>query len=78
PGESPTAPDAPVIIVYTVKADEEVTLPTGKVKALKLERKVGDNLVEEYYTRGLGLVRRAFQGNTWELREYSGMRPVEE
>ena len=77
PGEAPAAPDAPVIVSSTVKGEEEVTLPTGTVKAVKIERKIGENLVEEYFTRGLGLVKRGFQGNTWELKEYSGMRPLE-
>ena len=78
PGEAPAAPDAPVIVVFTVKGEEELTLPTGKVKALKIERKVGENRVTDYYTRGLGLVKRvAAEGTSWELKEYSGLKPAE-
>jgi len=78
PGEAPAAPDAPVVVVFTVKGEEELTLPTGKVKALRIERKVGENRVTDYYTRGLGLVKRvAAEGTSWELKEYSGLKPVE-
>lgn len=75
--DPPSAPDAPVIVSFTVKGEENVTLPTGKVKAVKVERKVGENRVYEYYARGLGLIKRDFQGTTWELKEYSGIKPIE-
>ncbi|MGA9773400.1 MAG: hypothetical protein WBV94_30495 [Blastocatellia bacterium] len=69
--------DAPIIVSFTVKGEQEVTLPTGKVKALKIERK-GTNIVTDYYTRGLGLVKRdSAEGTTWELKEYSGLKPIE-
>jgi hypothetical protein len=78
PGKPPATDDTPIVIVYTVKGQEDVTLPTGKVKAVKIEKKVGENQVTEYYARGLGLVRRVSkEGTNWELKEYSGLKPVE-
>jgi hypothetical protein len=78
-GDEPVSKeDTPLIVGFTVKGEEEVTLPTGKVKALKIERKVGENRVTDYYARGLGLVRRtSAEGTFWELKEYSGLKPVE-
>ena len=75
--EPPAKEDAPIIVSFTVKGEQEVTLPTGKVKALKIERK-GTNVVTDYYVRGLGLVKRdSVEGTSWELKEYSGLKPVE-
>ena len=76
--EPPAKEDAPIILSFTVKGEQEITLPTGKVKALKLERKGGTNVVTDYYVRGLGLVKReSAEGTSWELKEYSGLKPVE-
>lgn len=75
--EPPSKEDAPVIVSFTVKGEQEVKLPTGTVKALKIERK-GTNIVTDYYTRGLGLVKRdSAEGTSWELKSYSGMKPIE-
>lgn len=77
PGSPPASLDDPVVISYTVLGEEEVQLPTGKFKALKLLRKVRENLIEEHYVAGLGLVKRkSNEGTNWELREYSGLRPT--
>ena len=77
PGEAPSESPAPVIINYTVeRMNEEIELPTGKVKALLVTRKVGAALINDYFVPGLGFVRRnAMEGNKWELKEYSGMKP---
>lgn len=75
--EPPAKEDAPTIVSFTVKGEQEITLPTGKVKALKIERK-GTNVVTDYYVRGLGLVKReSAEGTSWELKSYSGMKPIE-
>jgi hypothetical protein len=78
PGEAPaTLPDA-VRLVFTVKNEENVTVPAGTFKALKIERKVGDYTITEHYARGIGLVRRASsEGTGWALSEYSGVAPTE-
>ena len=76
--EPPAKEDAPIILSFTVKGEQEITLPTGKVKALKIERKGGTTIVTDYYVRGLGLVKRdSVEGTSWELKEYSGLKPVE-
>lgn len=77
-GDGPPAKeDAPIIVSFTVKGEQEITLPTGKVKALKIERKAS-NVITEYYARGLGLVKReSAEGTSWELKSYSGLKPIE-
>jgi hypothetical protein len=78
PGEAKaTSPDT-VFVTLTVAGPEETTIPTGKVKTVAVQRKVKENLSTDYYARGLGLVKRvAAEGTTWELREYSGLKPLD-
>ena len=41
-------------------------------------RKVGQAEINDYFVPGLGFVRRnAKEGNKWELKEYSGLKPIE-
>jgi hypothetical protein len=57
---------------------ETVTLPAGQFKAAKIKWTVKDKTGTDYYTRGIGLVKRvADDGTYWELKEYSGMKPLE-
>jgi len=78
PGEPPATLNDPVTLVFTVKGEESVTVPAGTFKAIKLERKVGDIVITEYYARGIGLVRRSSsEGTGWALSEYSGVTPME-
>lgn len=78
PGEPPATLPDPITLVFTVKGEESVTVPAGTFKALKIERKVGEILISEYYARGIGLVRRSSsEGTGWVLSEYSGVAPVE-
>jgi hypothetical protein len=68
----------PTIVNFTVTGPEEVTIPTGKVKAVAVQRKVKENIGTDLYVRGLGLVKRVTrEGMTWELREYSGLKPMD-
>lgn len=78
PGEPlATLPD-PTTVYFTVTGPQEVTIPTGKLKAVVVERKVKDSIAADYYVRGLGMVMRvAKEGMKWELREYSGLKPAE-
>jgi hypothetical protein len=78
PGEAmATFPD-PTIVNFSVLGPEEVTIPTGKVKAVAVQRKVKENIGTDFYARGLGLVRRVTrEGMSWELREYSGLKPMD-
>jgi len=78
PGEPPIEMESPTIVEFTVLNEQEIQLPTGKVKALLLYRKVGEAEINDYFVPGLGFVRRnAKEGNKWELKEYSGLKPLE-
>ncbi|MFP5264679.1 MAG: hypothetical protein ACLGJB_22555 [Blastocatellia bacterium] len=78
PGEPlATLPD-PTIVTFTVTGPQEITIPTGAVKTVSVQRKVKENIGVDYYARGLGLVKRETrEGMKWELREYSGLRPMD-
>lgn len=79
-GEAAAEPDTPTIVSFTVMNEQELTLPTGKVKAMMLYRKVmpGEAEINDYFVPGLGFVRRnSKEGNLWELKEYSGLKPIE-
>jgi hypothetical protein len=72
----PVKPAEPVIINCEMLGEEEVKVPAGTFKTLKLVKKIKENMVFEYYARGLGLVKRvAKDGTTWELKEYSALQP---
>jgi hypothetical protein len=78
PGELPAAPEEPVIISFESQGEEELTVPAGKFKALKVVRRVGQNQVFDYFVPGLGLAKRqSAEGTFWELKEYSGVAPAE-
>lgn len=80
PGQPASEPDAPVVVQFTVMNEQEIQLPTGKVKALQLFRKVmpGGAEINDYFAPGIGFVRRdSKEGNKWELKEYSGLKPME-
>ncbi|MEW6211847.1 MAG: hypothetical protein AB1631_26060, partial [Acidobacteriota bacterium] len=76
--EPPINMDEPTFIFFEAAGEEEVTVPAGKFKALKVIRKIGKNEVTDYYVPGLGLVRRqAAEGTSWALKEYAGIKPTE-
>jgi hypothetical protein len=78
PNQPPAKLDEPTIITFTVLGPEEITTQLGKFKAIRIGRKVKENEVTEYYVAGIGLVRRlSKEGSSWELKEYSGLQPVE-
>jgi hypothetical protein len=73
----PPARMDPSMITFEAQGEEEVKVPAGTFKAIRLVRKIRDVLVNEYYVAGLGLVKRANRdGTTWEMKEYSGLNPV--
>jgi hypothetical protein len=78
PGEpKATLPD-PTIVTFTVLGTADMTIPMGKFKTVAVQRKVKENISTDYYARGLGLVKRvANEGTSWELREYSGLKPLD-
>jgi hypothetical protein len=79
PGDPPAVINEPTFITFEVQGEEEVAIPTGKLKAVKLLRKVNENRVNEYFVRGLGLVKREFinEGTSWELKEFSGLKATD-
>ncbi|MFY9611666.1 MAG: hypothetical protein WAU45_24020 [Blastocatellia bacterium] len=77
-GGPPAIVDEPTFVSSEAQGDEEVTIPTGKLKATKVLRKIGENQVTEYFVRGLGLVKRkASEGTAWELKEFSGLKAMD-
>jgi hypothetical protein len=74
PGTAPTTSDRPITFSCTVQGEEEVTVPAGKFKALKVTKKQGKTEITEYYARGMGLIKRVSDGPSWELMSYSGLR----
>ena len=64
----------------TVHAEKYETVETrlGTFRALRVVRKVNQNTVNDFYVRGLGLVKRVSgEGAITELKEYSGLQPME-
>jgi hypothetical protein len=78
PGQLPAAPEEPVIISFEAQGEEDVAVPAGKFKGIKVLRRVGQNQIYDYFVPGLGLVKRqSLEGTSWELKEYSGITPAE-
>jgi hypothetical protein len=78
PGQLPVAPEEPVIISFEAQGEEELVVPAGKFKVIKVVRSVGQNKVYEYFAPGLGLIKRQSADGTYsELKEYSGIAPAE-
>lgn len=77
PGELPMSPD-PIQIIFDVQGQGETSTPAGKFKTLKVRRKVGEIEVFDYFARGVGLVvRQSGEGTRWDLKEYSGLNPID-
>ena len=75
PDAAPSTSDRPITFLCTVEGEEEVTVPAGKFKAMKVTKKQGKTDVTEYYGPGMGMVKRVNgDGTTWELSSYSGLR----
>ena len=79
PGQAPIVSDDVTVVVFEVSGPEEVTTAAGTFKAVKITRKIRDGYTIDYYAPGLGLVRRTSkEGASWELKEYSGLKPIEQ
>ena len=77
--QQPIAEDRTVTVSFKVAGTEDVMVPAGKFKALKVTRSVTGNKLEiyEYYVQGLGLVKReGGDGTRLELTEYNGLKPL--
>jgi len=78
PGDPPAVVDEPTFVSFEAQGDEDVTIPIGKFRGVKVDRKVGENLGSEYFVRGLGLVKRQMkEGTSWELKEFSGLKATD-
>jgi hypothetical protein len=74
-GGSSTVPE-PIIVTLEAQGEAQVTVPAGTFTALKVQRKVNQNISWDYLVPGLGLVKReASEGTTWSLKEYGGLKP---
>lgn len=77
PGQPPSRSDDLKLISFEVGGPAEVTTAVGTFKAVKITRTIGENSTVDYYVPGLGLVKRqAKEGSSWELKEYSGLKPA--
>jgi hypothetical protein len=69
--------EEPTFIFFESAGEEEVSVPAGKFKAVKVVRKVNQNELTEYFARGMGLVKReSKEGTGWILKEYAGVKPA--
>lgn len=77
-GQAPARSDQPTVIAFEVGSPESVTTAIGTFKAVPISRKIGENLTVDHYVPGLGLVKRlSKEGASWELKEYSGLKPLD-
>jgi hypothetical protein len=78
PGAPPAALEDPTIVNFQVEGEEKITVPAGTFTAIKIVRRVGKISVTEHYVAGLGMVKRfSDEGTFWQLKEYSGLAPIE-
>jgi predicted small secreted protein len=76
PGQAPARSDQPTVIAFEVGSPEHLTTAIGTFRAVPISRKIGENLTVDYYVAGLGLVKRqSKEGTSWEIKEYSGLKP---
>jgi hypothetical protein len=74
PDFPPTNSDRSTHPISTVVGEEEVSVPAGKYKVIKVTKKIGKSDVTEFYAAGIGLVKRVNgDGTTWDLMSYSGL-----
>ncbi|HMG32461.1 MAG TPA: hypothetical protein VKM94_00880 [Blastocatellia bacterium] len=74
PGNPTSTSAEPIIVKLEIQGEADVTVPAGTFKAIKIQRKVNQNVSWDYVVKGIGLVKReAQEGTKWELREYSGL-----
>ncbi|MBI3653238.1 MAG: hypothetical protein HY231_19595 [Acidobacteria bacterium] len=73
--DPPMTTDA-ATVSFEAAGEEEIKVPAGTFKTIKVIRKIKSTVVYDYYAAGIGLVKRAnLEGTTWELKSYSGLQP---
>ena len=79
PGGSPNEiAGEPFPVTYEVKGIEDITVPAGKFKAVKVVQRVNKGETTLFFVKGLGLVSRITgEGSRLELKEYGGVTPID-
>lgn len=66
------------VISFEVGSPQTITTSVGTFKAVPITRKIDENSTVDFYVPGLGLAKRqSKEGTSWELKEYSGLQPVD-
>ncbi|HEY6333968.1 MAG TPA: hypothetical protein VI756_31920, partial [Blastocatellia bacterium] len=78
PGQGQIDPKKKYNVQMSIMDTQDLTVPAGTFKTVKVEKRVDTTMIYEYYARGVGLVKRVLgDGTTWELREFSGVKAEE-
>jgi hypothetical protein len=78
PDQPSIKPKETVTVNFEAAGAEDITVPAGQFKTVKILRRIRDKEGTEYYARGIGMVKRVgFDGTTWELKEYAGLKPID-
>lgn len=76
--EMPASPPDAIVVNCEVMGEEELTLPVGRFKAVKVRKVINKGEVTEYYIKGLGLARRdASTGGRMELESFAHLTPTQ-
>jgi hypothetical protein len=76
--ELPANPTDATVVNYEVMGEEELTLPVGKFKSIKIKKTISTGEVTDYYVKGLGLARRdASTGGRMELESFAHLTPIQ-
>jgi hypothetical protein len=77
-GQMPTTDNQVTVVEANVIGEEEVTLPVGRFKAIKIHKTINEVQVYESYVKELGLIQReSSQGLFWKLNSYAGLNPAQ-
>jgi hypothetical protein len=78
PGQQPVDSSKPMTFTFEVREGLDVSVPAGTFKTIRVVRKANGHDINEYYVKGLGLVKRQGEdGTRWELKEFSGLSAQE-
>jgi hypothetical protein len=75
---APSTASEPTIVKLETVGAEDLTVPAGSFKAIKVKRSVQQNVTWDYLVKGIGLAKReTSEGTRWELKEYSGVKALD-
>ncbi|MGH9821730.1 MAG: hypothetical protein ACREDR_00505 [Blastocatellia bacterium] len=73
----PPLTQEPIQLGFQVKGSEDVSVPAGTFKTIHITGTIKGHQLDEYYAPGIGLVKRVSDtGISWELTEYTGLKPL--